>query len=140
MLLRDPKAWVDFGNIVNCPGWDFLQTLKKLSPKQRYCILALAQQATTQKELEDQAGLFGKPGLNKDVKLFWRNMAYKVITEAPYISAYRAELDRQFKRNQSSSTPLQLSHLKFRARTCALAVFLGELRSAITKGEPQWSD
>ena len=116
---------------MDSPGWDFLKTIKKLSPKQRYCILALANNAMTQKELEDQAGLFGKPGLTKEVKLFWRNTAYKIITEQPYHSVYLVELDRQYKRNESNGSPLQLSHLKFRARSCALAEFLEDLHAAI---------
>ncbi len=119
---------------MDSPGWDFLKTIKKISPKQRYCILALANNATTHKELENQAGMFGAPGLTKEVKLFWRNMAYKIITEQPYRSTYLEELDSQYKKNENTGKLLQLSHLKFRARSRSLAEFLRDLYTAVEEG------
>ena len=130
-LIRDPKAWVDFGDAVDSPGWDFLSKQKKLSPKHRYCILSLANHATDMNELREQAGLFGSSGINKDIKLFWRKMAYKVIVDEPYRSLYRKELDKQYKQNQGLPNPRDINLVKFRSRMKILYGFLKDLMETI---------
>jgi len=123
-LLKDPKTWVNFNDAVHSPKWGLLEKTK-LSPRNRYCIIALASNATSRRDLEEQAGLFGKDGLCKEVKLFWRNIAYKLISEPEYTDLYKKELDNQYKRNvDRKSGKLELSHLKFRARAATLSHFI----------------
>jgi len=82
-------------------------------------------------ELREQAGLFGSSGINKDIKLFWRKMAYKVIVDEPYRSLYRKELDKQYKQNQRLPNPRDINLVKFRSRMKILYGFLKDLMETI---------
>lgn len=75
--------------------------------------------------------MFGSDGLSKEVKLFWRTVAYKVIADEPYKTRYKAELDKQYKNNQKVTDPRDLSYIKYIARQEALYCFLVDLLEEI---------
>ena len=140
-ILNKQSSWEDFSELVDSPGWDFINK-QKLSPIQKFCSLALAHNAATPEDLIEQAGLFGAAGLCPCVKIFWRNVAHKVAYTGKYNPIFKERLDSEYKRNESrqnsnegivSSTEgkLPLSQLKLRARAYTLSVFLRDLTEAI---------